>query len=139
MANEHQFKLTTRFVATRGVKEYRATIPALVTPDDVVLEIGCEWGTTTCAPCSRTTPARSSWRVRRWTCPQQRTRHDTINERWCDAYDRSLPPPWNVPSSGSTRQQGSMRMWIKAFGFAVIAEEDGTGYWQYDRGDQGAS
>jgi predicted rRNA methylase YqxC with S4 and FtsJ domains len=47
MANEHQFKLSTRFVATRGVKEYRATIPALVTPDDVVLEIGCEWGTTT--------------------------------------------------------------------------------------------
>jgi predicted O-methyltransferase YrrM len=47
MANDKQFKLTTRFVATRGVKEYRATIPALVTPDDVVLEIGCEWGTTT--------------------------------------------------------------------------------------------
>jgi hypothetical protein len=36
-------------------------------------------------------------------------------------------------------RQCSMRMWIKAFGFAVIAEEDGTGSWQYDQGDQGAS
>lgn len=47
MANEQQFKLKTRYVATRGVKEYRETIPSLVTEDDVVLEIGCEWGTTT--------------------------------------------------------------------------------------------
>jgi hypothetical protein len=37
----------TLFVATRGVKEYRATIPFWVTEQDVVLEIGCEWGTTT--------------------------------------------------------------------------------------------
>ncbi len=47
MANEQQFKLKTKFIATRNVKEYRATIPAWVTEDDVVLEIGCEWGTTT--------------------------------------------------------------------------------------------
>jgi trans-aconitate methyltransferase len=47
MANEHALKLKTTFLATRGVKEYRATIPAWVRPDDVVLEIGCEWGTTT--------------------------------------------------------------------------------------------
>lgn len=47
MANEQQFKLRTRYVATRGVKEYRETIPSLVSKDDVVLEIGCEWGTTT--------------------------------------------------------------------------------------------
>jgi trans-aconitate methyltransferase len=47
MANERQFKLRTKFIAARGVKEYRATIPAWVGPDDVVLEIGCEWGTTT--------------------------------------------------------------------------------------------
>lgn len=47
MPNERQFKLRTKFVATRNVKEYRATIPAWVSPDDVVLEIGCEWGTTT--------------------------------------------------------------------------------------------
>ncbi len=47
MANENQFKLRTRFVATRGVQEYRATIQSLVTPQDVVLELGCAWGTTT--------------------------------------------------------------------------------------------
>jgi hypothetical protein len=47
MANENQFKLKTRFVATRGVQEYRATIASVVTPEDVVLEFGCEWGTTT--------------------------------------------------------------------------------------------
>lgn len=47
MANEQQFKLKTRYIATRGVKEYRETIPSVVGKDDVVLEIGCEWGTTT--------------------------------------------------------------------------------------------
>lgn len=47
MPNERQFKLRTKFVATRNVAEYRATIPVWVTPDDVILEIGCEWGTTT--------------------------------------------------------------------------------------------
>jgi tRNA/tmRNA/rRNA uracil-C5-methylase (TrmA/RlmC/RlmD family) len=47
MGNERQFKIKTKFVATRGVKEYRETIPTWVTARDVVLEIGCEWGTTT--------------------------------------------------------------------------------------------
>ena len=47
MANELQFRATTRIIATRGVKEYRETIPAVVGPDDHVLEVGCEWGTTT--------------------------------------------------------------------------------------------
>ncbi len=47
MANEKQFKLNTVFVGTRGVQEYRQTIATWVHPDDVVLEIGCEWGTTT--------------------------------------------------------------------------------------------
>ena len=47
MANEKQFKLKTLLVATRGVQEYRATIPTMVKIDDVVLELGCEWGTTT--------------------------------------------------------------------------------------------
>ena len=47
MANERRFTTRTRFIATRGVREYRATIPAVVTADDVVLELGCEWGTTT--------------------------------------------------------------------------------------------
>lgn len=47
MANEKQFKLNTHFIGTRGVKEYRETIAAWVNPRDSVLEIGCEWGTTT--------------------------------------------------------------------------------------------
>lgn len=47
MTNDSQYKITSRIVATRGVREYRATIEELVTDQDVVLEIGCEWGTTT--------------------------------------------------------------------------------------------
>jgi trans-aconitate methyltransferase len=46
MSKHAPFKLQTRFVATEGVKEYRDTIPHWVKPDDVVLELGCEWGTT---------------------------------------------------------------------------------------------
>ena len=40
------FRMTTRFVAAQGVREYRETIEEWVEADDVVLEIGCEWGTT---------------------------------------------------------------------------------------------
>lgn len=47
MADDGPLQPRTMFIATRGVKEYRATIPAVVRTDDVVLEIGCEWGTTT--------------------------------------------------------------------------------------------
>ena len=47
MANERQFRLKTKFIAARGVQEYRATIQQWVGPEDLVLEIGCEWGTTT--------------------------------------------------------------------------------------------
>ena len=47
MANEKQFKLKTIFVGTRGVGEYRESIAQWVNPNDTVLEIGCEWGTTT--------------------------------------------------------------------------------------------
>jgi len=45
-ANDKQYKLHTKFIATRGVEEYRQTIQTWVTPQDKVLEIGCEWGTT---------------------------------------------------------------------------------------------
>lgn len=45
MANEQQFKIFTKFIATRGVEEYRQTIPVILKPEDRVLEIGCEWGT----------------------------------------------------------------------------------------------
>ena len=47
MVNEKQFKVNTKFIATRNVKEYRATIPYWVDRDDVVLELGCGWGVTT--------------------------------------------------------------------------------------------
>ena len=47
MANDRQYRSNTRFVGTRGVKEYRASIPEWVDETDTVLEIGCEWGTTT--------------------------------------------------------------------------------------------
>ena len=47
MANDMQFKATTRIIATRGVREYREKIPAVVGPGDLVLEVVCEWGTTT--------------------------------------------------------------------------------------------
>ncbi len=43
MANEKQIKLNTVFVGARGVQEYRQSITTWVRPDDVVLEIGCEW------------------------------------------------------------------------------------------------
>ena len=46
MTNENQFRVKTRFIATRNVKEFRETIDRWVNEDDVVLEIGCEWGTT---------------------------------------------------------------------------------------------
>ena len=46
MANENQFRAKTRFIATRNVKEFRETIDRWVNEDDAVLEIGCEWGTT---------------------------------------------------------------------------------------------
>ena len=45
--SEKQLKLKTMFIGTRKVQEYRETIPIWVKEDDVVLEIGCEWGTTT--------------------------------------------------------------------------------------------
>jgi trans-aconitate methyltransferase len=53
MANEQQFKVKTSFVAARGVREYRETIGTWVGEDDTVLEIGCEWGTTTTLLASR--------------------------------------------------------------------------------------
>jgi hypothetical protein len=33
-------------LGTRGVKEYRASIEKYIKPEDKVLEVGCEWGTT---------------------------------------------------------------------------------------------
>ncbi len=38
---------SSQIIVTKGVKEYRRTIPRYVLPTDVVLEIGFAWGTTT--------------------------------------------------------------------------------------------
>ncbi|MBU0975267.1 MAG: class I SAM-dependent methyltransferase [Patescibacteria group bacterium] len=46
MANENQYKLKSLLVGTRGVAEYRASIEKYIFKNDKVLEIGCEWGTT---------------------------------------------------------------------------------------------
>lgn len=46
MANEQQYKLQTLYIATRGVEEYRASISKYIKPSDCILEVGCEWGTT---------------------------------------------------------------------------------------------
>ena len=46
MANDQQYKLKTLYIGTRGVQEYRASISRYIFPQDNVLEIGCEWGTT---------------------------------------------------------------------------------------------
>lgn len=42
-----QMRPKTIYVGTTGVKEYRASVSEYVRPDDTVLEVGCEWGTTT--------------------------------------------------------------------------------------------
>lgn len=46
MANDKQYRLRALYIGTRGVKEYRASISQYINPNDKVLEIGCEWGTT---------------------------------------------------------------------------------------------
>lgn len=47
MANDGQFRPRTKYIATRGVAEYRQTIASVVGSHDRVLELGCEWGATT--------------------------------------------------------------------------------------------
>lgn len=36
----------SQIILTKGVKEYRQTIPYFINKNDIVLEIGCAWGTT---------------------------------------------------------------------------------------------
>jgi hypothetical protein len=86
MANDSQFKLRTRFVATRGVQEYRATIPALVGADDVVLEIGCEWGTTTALLAARCSAVIGT-DVSRVCVERARQLHPGVRFEVLDAFD----------------------------------------------------
>lgn len=36
----------SRVIITKGVKQYRQTIPSFINKEDTVLEVGCAWGTT---------------------------------------------------------------------------------------------
>ena len=86
MPNERQFKLRTKFVATRNVKEYRATIPVWVTPDDVVLEIGCEWGTTTAVLAERCKEVIAT-DISRECIERARQQHPALRFEVLDAFD----------------------------------------------------
>jgi hypothetical protein len=86
MANDAQFKTRTRYIATRGVREYRDTIPAMVSAEDVVLEVGCEWGTTTSllARCAGEVVATD---ISRECIERARTLHPGLDFRVLDAFD----------------------------------------------------
>ena len=86
MANDAQFKVKTRFVATRGVAQYRSTIPSLVGPDDTVLELGCEHGTTT-VELARTGAAVLGTDVSRSCIERARKEHPDIRFEVLDAFD----------------------------------------------------
>lgn len=86
MANDNQFRSRTAFVATRGVREYRATIVHLVRPEDVVLEVGCEWGTTT-ALLARQAGFVLGTDVSRDCVARARTLHPGIEFQALDAFD----------------------------------------------------
>ena len=86
MANEKQHKLKTKFIAVRNVREYRETIPAWVNERDVVLEIGCEWGTTTVliAPHCREVIGTD---ISEECLERARERHPEIRFELLDAFD----------------------------------------------------
>jgi len=86
MANDNQFRTRTAFVATRGVREYRATIPHLLLPDDSVLEVGCEWGTTTALLAARAGSVLGT-DVSRECVDRARSIHPDVEFRTLDAFD----------------------------------------------------
>lgn len=86
MANDQQFRTRTLYVATRGVKEYRATIPQLVRASDSVLEVGCEWGTTTALLASQAGLVIGS-DVSREVVEQARRKHPGIRFEALDGFD----------------------------------------------------
>lgn len=86
MANDKQFKLKTKFIATRDVREYRETIPVWVNERDTVLEIGCEWGTTTRPIAPRCTEVIAS-DISAECIEEARRRHPDIRFEVLDAFD----------------------------------------------------
>ncbi|MGD8240541.1 MAG: class I SAM-dependent methyltransferase [Armatimonadota bacterium] len=79
-------KVRTRYVATQGVKEYRATIEEYVKPDDVVLEVGCEWGTTTVLLAERCKEVIAV-DIGKEPIERARQRHPDLRFEQVDAYD----------------------------------------------------
>jgi len=86
MANDKQFKLNTAFVGTRGVKEYRDSIAEWIDVDDVVLEIGCEWGTTTALIAPRCKEVVGT-DISRECVARARRQHPSIRFEVLDAFD----------------------------------------------------
>jgi trans-aconitate methyltransferase len=86
MANDNQFRTRAEFVATRGVREYRATIPHLMRPDDSVLEVGCEWGTTTAVLATRVGSVLGT-DISRDCVARARTMHPDVEFMALDAFD----------------------------------------------------
>jgi hypothetical protein len=86
MANEKQFKLKTLYIGTRGVKEYRESISRWVQEDDSVLEIGCEWGTTTALLATRCREVIGT-DISPEVLIRARERHPGLRFEVLDAYD----------------------------------------------------
>jgi tRNA/tmRNA/rRNA uracil-C5-methylase (TrmA/RlmC/RlmD family) len=86
LANDKQFKTRAGFIATRGVREYRATIPFVVGSDDTVLELGCEWGTTT-ALLAQTGALVIGTDISRDCIDRARKSHPKIRFEALDAFD----------------------------------------------------
>lgn len=86
MGNSRPFRADTEFLAVRNVKEYRASIAEWVSREDVVLEIGCEWGTTTAmlAPRCREVIATD---VSAECVERARRRHPALRFEVLDAFD----------------------------------------------------
>ena len=86
VANDNQFKTRTAFIATRGVREYRATIPHLLGPEDHVLEVGCEWGTTTALLAQRARTVLGT-DISRDNLARARAMHPEVEFQTLDAFD----------------------------------------------------
>ena len=86
MANDRQFQSHTQLVATWGVKPYRETIPHVVRPTDAVLELGCEWGTTSVLLHDRADRLVAT-DVSDQVVARARKRHPHLDFRTLDAFD----------------------------------------------------
>jgi len=78
----------TTIVATANVKQYRETIPHYVNSDDVVLELGCEWGTTSVLLAERARELVAT-DVSHECIEQARKKHPGIRFEVLDGFDLS--------------------------------------------------